>query len=235
MAKDKPKLVITAKGWMMEEPECLDDISGWIGELLPDHIIINKIKDKYNLSHAKAKSRVSRVWRLITAEDLVDKKVEIRKLNNAIMNIYKSACNGMGLTDCLESLAALNVSPGQKARILAKWDPYKGANLALKALEQYAKVNGLYDDLLPDMKKLQREDPMDLTPQERKLRIRRLLLDTDIKIKTEEEEETDKAEEEQLVKDLSAALEAEEAKEKNIIDVETAEPVEQNKTPKKLH
>ena len=161
---------------MIKDPTCVDLILRGIADVRSSADIAREVTEHYGLSASGALKRVDTVWKRLAEEAGLDKKVERQKISRAILDIYREARDDMGLANCIEALKDAGLAPEQRFRILAKWDPYKGAALALKALEQHAKLCGLNAPELLEVKDTtETVDPLTMTPQQRKTRITELL------------------------------------------------------------
>ena len=82
----------------------------------------------------------------------------------------------MDVENLLRMMKEYEIDPKQQWRILAKWDPYKGAQLALKAIDQLTKLHGANaPEQLEVSGKIETVNPLSMTPQERRARIAELL------------------------------------------------------------
>ena len=168
--------------WITKQPECVDLILNGIADVDSSAEIARAVAKKYNITHSGALKRVKMVWERLAAEAGLDKKVERQKISRAILDIYREARDDMGLANCIGMLTSAGLDEAQRYRILAKWDPYKGAALALKALEQHAKLCGLNAPELLEVKDTtETVDPLTMTPQQRRQRITELLAKGEIK------------------------------------------------------
>lgn len=178
-AKNKPRGL---PSWFDTQPECIDLIMNGIADVKSSADIARDVAKQHGLSHGGALKRVDSVWKRLAEEAGLDKKVERQKISRAILDIYREAREDMGLANCVEALKDAGLSESQRFRILAKWDPYKGAALALKALEQHTKLYGLNAPELLEVKDTtETVDPLTMTPQQRKQRITELLAKGEIK------------------------------------------------------
>lgn len=172
-AKNKPR---GRPSWIDTQPECVDFILNGIAEVKTSADIARVVQERYSLSYSGAIKRVDLIWKRLAAEAGLDKKVERQKISRAILDIYREAREDMDLANCIDMLTNAGLTEAQCYRILAKWDPYKGAALALKALEQHAKLCGLNAPELLEVKDTtETVNPLTMTPQQRKQRITELL------------------------------------------------------------
>lgn len=157
--------------------ECIDLILNGIAAIKTSSQISREIADKYDISIHTAQKRVQSVWRALEKEAKMDSKLTRQKVSAAILNIYREAVQDMNLDRCLEIMDEHNIPTDQRWRILSKWDPYKGANLALKALDQYTKLHGAAAPEQLEVKSTHEiVNPLLMTPQEKRKRIQELLV-----------------------------------------------------------
>lgn len=161
--------------WYIRQPECVQLIMTGITEMRSGASLGREISETYDITFAAGLKRVDSVWKRLAEEAGIDRKVDRQKVSHALLDIYREARNDMDLANCLKLLKRL--PKDERSRILAKWDPYKGAALALKALEQYTKLRGLNSPELLEVKDTTETlDPLTMTPKQRKQRITELML-----------------------------------------------------------
>lgn len=165
--------------------ECIDFIVARIGEVKGNMQIAREVSEKFGLSHGGAYRRVQTVWQALSKEAGGDKQLERTKVGQALLKIYRHGIATMSLETVVAQFREHGIEEEQIWRVLAKWDPHRGAMVALKAIEQYTKLYGLAE---PDQVEVKHEhgaapDPLTMTPQERRDRIRELISKGEIDIK----------------------------------------------------
>lgn len=157
------------------EPECVDLILDGINEMKSSYEIAKEVAAQFNVSVHAGRARVDRIWDLLSKEAKLDRTVDRQKVSRALLDMYRTARQDMDIARTLQLMEDFNMQPREVARILTKWDPYQSSKIALKALDQYSKLQGLYEPITEEPDEQELLNPLSLTPQERRKRIQELL------------------------------------------------------------
>lgn len=170
---DKEKKVDKRLGPRIPQ-ECIDLIVQGVEELKTTAQISRLVAKEFKMSVSGARKRVEKVWKILGDEFQGDREVERQKISFALLKIYREASEDMKLERVLELLADSELDAKTQMRLLSKWDPYKGATIALKALEQYTKLHGVQAPEQVQVEHTANYSPLTHTPQQRRARIMEL-------------------------------------------------------------
>ena len=148
--------------------ECVDLILKGIEEMRSQAQIARLVAERFEISFETARGRVRWIWKKFCDDDAPkDAKTRRGMVSRALLRLYREAAQDTDLDRTIRTLQEAGVQSEQLWRILSKWDPYKAAALALKALEQYTKLHGL---AAPEQLEVKDTTAKNLTPQEQRAR-----------------------------------------------------------------